>query len=80
MIAGKLASQIKVGDILYERGPMGVELKTTVSAPPAKSNDDGLWEWTSLLDDGTPIMYSVTAGMEHYGPAFHSFPAYKTIP
>ena len=80
--------KIKIGDIHYEQS-YGITVTVEVISKPTKTLYDKLdneeryqWKWSSKIIEsngmtvGSVIDYTVTEGLEHYGPDLYDYPAY----
>lgn len=73
---------LNVGDIFYEcYNGMNVKLKVIRKPEFITSvvNGKRKWSWVAITLDGEVIDYSITEGLEHYGPKIYSIPMYGYI-
>jgi hypothetical protein len=75
----KLA-QMKVGDVFYEC-EMGLNIEARVTSLPVASNDNSegrrVLRWNAVnTQNGEPIAYLLTEGLDHYGPRIYDQPQY----
>lgn len=66
---------IQIGDVHYEY-EYGICIKSTVQTLPIR-NEDGLWKWKSITDDGKTIEYGVHEDYSHYSGNLYDYEAYN---
>ena len=64
-----IVNELQIGDVMYEL-EYDDYIKTTVQTLPVR-NDEGLWEWKSITDDGAIINYAVHENYSHYAPKLY---------